>query len=250
MLAAGDERTSVTETRIAELEKRAPRLAISGKLPKDAIVRRDGEEIPAAKIGLAAPVDAGGHIVLVVRPGKPDRRFDVVLQEGERRELDVSEPAAGPPPVVASAEPARRPPPPTTTASAGEPSTKETPTVAYALLGIGVAGLLTSAVTGAMALGKKSTMSAHCNGAVQCDQEGLDAASAGKTLSTISTIGFGVGLVGAGLGSYFLFTTDDKKTALRGHRRGAYINEAKVAAPRPARSLLRQAPTGIRAAAR
>ncbi|MFO0741045.1 MAG: hypothetical protein U0270_34420 [Labilithrix sp.] len=61
-------------------------------------------------------------------------------------------------------------------------------TVGIVVGAAGVASLATGAVTGLMALGRASTVEDHCDDALACDREGVDAASSGSTLSTISTI--------------------------------------------------------------
>ncbi|MEP7125787.1 MAG: hypothetical protein ABJE95_32955, partial [Byssovorax sp.] len=65
-------------------------------------------------------------------------------------------------------------------------------TAGFVLGGVGVAGVAVGAVTGILTLGKKSTVTAHCT-ATACDRVGFDAESAGKGLSTISTLTFLVG---------------------------------------------------------
>ena len=62
-----------------------------------------------------------------------------------------------------------------------------------------------------------------------CDPEGGDANSSGKTLATVSTISLAVGVVGVGLGTYFILSSggDDKtETALvtRGGPTGGNIS--------------------------
>ena len=77
-----------------------------------------------------------------------------------------------------------------------------------------VAGLLVGAITGGMALGKKSTVDANCGSALHvadgvCDPTGLSAANSLKRLGLASTIGFVVGAAGVGTG-VVLFATEPK----------------------------------------
>jgi hypothetical protein len=74
--------------------------------------------------------------------------------------------------------------------------------------GVGVLGVGTSLVAGSLALGKKSTVASHCDGNL-CDPEGLDAASAGRTLTTVGTVSFAVGVAALGAGIYFILSSDD-----------------------------------------
>ena len=56
-------------------------------------------------------------------------------------------------------------------------------------------------------LSKKSTVEEHCENDICSDQAGVDAADAGRTLSTVSTITFAVGAAGIGAGLVLLLTT-------------------------------------------
>ena len=81
----------------------------------------------------------------------------------------------------------------------------------YVLAGVGAAGVVVGGVTGIMVLGKKKTADEHCYPEFRaCDQEGVDANESGRTLGTVSTVGFAIGLVGLGLGTYFILTSDDE----------------------------------------
>ena len=73
-------------------------------------------------------------------------------------------------------------------------------------------GIVVGATTGGLALGKKSTIDAHCTG-FACDAEGKRAADRAQTLAAISTVGFGVGLIGIGLGVVLLATNPSPKSS-------------------------------------
>jgi hypothetical protein len=71
-------------------------------------------------------------------------------------------------------------------------------------LGVGVAGIAVGSVLGILTLNKASQLSSACQPKNDCpagEQGDLNSASA---LALGSTIGFGVGAVGAVLGTYFL----------------------------------------------
>jgi hypothetical protein len=93
-----------------------------------------------------------------------------------------------------------------TSPPSSEGNTKRT--LGWVVGGVGVAGLAVGAVTGIMAMGDASTVKSNCgaNGACQ-GQSGVDAASSGKTASTLSTIGFIGGTALAGVGAYLLLTS-------------------------------------------
>jgi hypothetical protein len=66
----------------------------------------------------------------------------------------------------------------------------------------------TALVLGGLVIGKKSIVRDHCDAKGRtCDQTGLDAASSGKTLSTVSTVTFIVGAAATGVGAYFVLTS-------------------------------------------
>ena len=87
----------------------------------------------------------------------------------------------------------------TTPVSPPEPAAKKNNTAAYVLLGVGGVGLVVGSVTGALAFGKAS----DCPNKVCKTQSDLDSA---KSMATVSTIGFGVGIVGVAVGTILLLT--------------------------------------------
>jgi hypothetical protein len=123
----------------------------------------------------------------------------VRLGEGEAREIEL---AAGPPGAVSVKSDAA---PNGYKAEAGSAPAQGTSRVpAYVALGVGGAGLAVGAVTGVMALNGAQTVRQECP-AHQCTSPGgIDDASRTRTLSVVSTVGFGVGAVGAVIGTYLL----------------------------------------------
>jgi hypothetical protein len=79
----------------------------------------------------------------------------------------------------------------------------------YVLGGVGVVGLGVGGVAGALALGKKGVVNRECEG-TSCTQQGVDAAEAGQRDALVSTIGFGVGVVGLTAGIVLLFTSAEQ----------------------------------------
>jgi hypothetical protein len=90
----------------------------------------------------------------------------------------------------------------------GAPSGGGTRTLGFIVGGLGVAGIAVGAVTGVMTLGKKGVVDDHCNADGGCDQEGLDAASSGRTLSTVSTVAFAAGVGLTALGVFLIVSSD------------------------------------------
>lgn len=204
-LPPGDKRRPVAQQRAAALEPRLPKLSIrlAASAPSGTRVVRDGVELGAASLGTPLPVDPGQHVVVVSAPGRADRSFDLIVSEREIRalEVDVGEPR-------------------TTNAGALDQPHVEAPadsggsrTLGYVLGGIGVAGFVTSAITGVLLLQKKSTVDEHCDADKRCDAEGLAATRSGKTLGIVTTVGLVTGVVGVGAGTYLILSAGSPRDA-------------------------------------
>jgi len=195
-LAADDNRRAIAEQRVHALEPRVPKLSIrlAHSDREGVIVRRDGVTLGAASLDTALPLDPGEHVVIVEAPGTKPAEFHAQLAEGQSLTLDVAVGAALP----AGAEPQTGAP------QSGAPPAKNH-TAAYVVGGIGLAGLITGGIAGALVLSHKSTVDSQCVGK-ECTQKGLDAAHSGKTLGVVSTVGFVVAGLGLG-GATFLFLT-------------------------------------------
>jgi hypothetical protein len=108
-----------------------------------------------------------------------------------------------------------------------ESTTSSSPHAAvYVLGGLGLISLATCAVTGILVIDRADTVNTHCPNKL-CDDEGLAAASSGRTLSAVSTATFGVGVALTALSAYFLL--QPSKTAPRSAVRvGGTPNGANV----------------------
>jgi hypothetical protein len=70
-------------------------------------------------------------------------------------------------------------------------------------------------VAGILTLDAKSTNEEHCDNALRsCDAEGRDAAESGRLYGTLTTAGPAVGLVGVGLGTYFIVASGPNETGV------------------------------------
>lgn len=191
-LPPGDDRIPEARDRAAKLKPRLPRLTIdAGNPPPDGMeVKRDGVVLGSASLGSPLPVDPGEHEVVVTLRGQSPKTFQVSLNEGESKTLDIT--GAG-----------------SDVGGGGTgqlDSSSGNQTLGYVFGGIGIAGVVFGSITGVMALGKKSTVDEQCDSARFCSGEGADAASSGSTLATLSTVGWVVGALGIGAGAYFLLT--------------------------------------------
>jgi hypothetical protein len=175
-------------------------------VPADAgaSVTVDGKAIPAALVGADRPTDPGTHELTATAAGFRAAGQSVTLAEGAQQnitltlEKDPNAVAAGPPPLA----PGALPPAPVTPP---EPAPKKNNTPAYVAFGIGGAGILIGSIAGVVALSKAG----DCPSKVCPTQSDLDSA---KSTATISTIGFGVGIVGVAVGTV-LFLTGNKSEA-------------------------------------
>ncbi|WP_044243115.1 tetratricopeptide repeat protein [Chondromyces apiculatus] len=200
-LAPGDQRVPFAKEQAALLVARVARLTVKPprSMPAGARVFRDGQQLLPEEMGVETAVDPGRHEIEVEIPGAPRTRQSVLLAAGEVRTVMLDE-AAG----EASEATA------TVGASSGGLSRR---TVGYVVGGVGAASLTTSLILGGLVLGKKSTVDDECT-ATTCSPEGADAASAGRTLSTVSTVTFFAGLLGIGAGVYLVLTDSGaEKTA-------------------------------------
>ncbi|HEX4340231.1 MAG TPA: hypothetical protein VH062_30190 [Polyangiaceae bacterium] len=215
-LPPADERRPLVQKRIAALEARLPTLSIklSPGASAGAVVTRDSVELRAASLGVALPLDTGIHHIAVTAPGHDESKQDIVLAEGDRRELvvepgpetkAVTPPLGAPVPKTEAVPPTPTPAPP----PPAPPEHADTRMVGYVVAGIGVAGIGTALALGAVAIGKSNTVHDHCiKSANTCDSpSAVDAASSGSTIATASTVTFILGAAAVGVGAYFILTS-------------------------------------------
>jgi hypothetical protein len=195
------------------LDEAKPKIAalkIAVSAPPDAVltVKVDGERVPVANLDANRPADPGEHVVEASAPGYRTAKASVKLAEGassavaltleaEPRAVVVAEPVAPP-------APTEKPPP----VDDGKRSRKPIP--AYVAWGVGAVGVGVGAIFGLMALGKKSDLDEACPNKV-CPGGESSTIDSGKTLGTVSTIGFIVGGVGIGVGTYLFVAESNKK---------------------------------------
>jgi hypothetical protein len=215
-LPPSDPRHDYAKAQVDRLEPRLPHvtLTLAAGAPPDTKVR-DGETIySGAAFGLPLPVDPGKHDLVIEAPGRETRTVAVEIREAATMTIEI----------VPGAEKAESPAG-TETGSAAQGDARETSSSAggdgggfgkkqwgFVAGGVGVVGIGVGITAGIMALGKKSTTDEQCSEALQrCSQEGHDAASAGRTLAAVSTVGWIVGAVGVGAGVYLILSSGGEK---------------------------------------
>jgi hypothetical protein len=80
-------------------------------------------------------------------------------------------------------------------------------TVGFVLAGLGVTGIAAGSVTGILALHDKNVVDGNCNPARNgCNPTGFAAAQDGKTMATVSTIGFAAAALSLAAGAWLVIT--------------------------------------------
>ena len=184
----------------------------------------DDKPVNAALLGVRKPIDPGSHVVKVTADGfkATEKKFDVGEGASVDAPITMEKEAGGapvtPPPVVPpvttpttpttpdmTTTTTTTPPPPAPDADTGAPKSGSK-TLAYVAFGVGGAGLIAGGITGVLALGKKSDLDGKCNGGT-CPSSAQSDVDSYHSMGLISTIGFAVGIVGAGAGVYLLLTS-------------------------------------------
>jgi hypothetical protein len=198
-LAEKDDRRPIARQRVRALEPRLPYLTMqrAAATPPGVRVRIDGVELGEGSFGVALPMDPGTHELILVPPesGK-DQRRTFALREGEHLLLPIVLGTSAPP---SAAE----------LAPANEPFSTDGSRQKWIYIagGVGTAGVLFGAVTGVVALNKKSTADANCSDERRvCNPAGVEANESGKTYGTLSGVAFGVGVIGLAAGAYLWLT--------------------------------------------
>jgi hypothetical protein len=191
--------------RIAKL-----RIHVDGASADAVTVAVDGAPMPSALLDTPRPTDPGTHQITATAPGFLAASATVNVPDGGNSSASLTlalEPQVAPPPVAQNpAPPAPSPAPPPPAASAPPPpppqgSANVPAIVSFIAGGVGVA---VGSIFGVLALGSKSTLDGECGSAKQtCAPSDVSALS---TNAWVSNVGFGVGIVGAALGTYFVVT--------------------------------------------
>jgi hypothetical protein len=214
-LPQDDPRVSIARERVAGLDARVPRLTLRARrqFSPGTTVRVADLVLESASFGSPVPLDPGTYKVTVAAPGDSAQEFTVKLAEGDSVELGI--PADG----GVSAAPL--PDGVTGRLGAGAQGetkfTKPDPTLAYVAGGVGAAGLVVGSIAGIVGLHDESVGNGKCSDQTRtCNQIGHDANQSARSLATVSTVGFVVGVLGAGLGTYLWLTLPDTKTSAVG----------------------------------
>jgi hypothetical protein len=196
-------------TKLSKVKLVAPRPA-----PAGLAVKVDGKPVSEVVLGSEAPMDPGAHQLEVSAPGKKTSTTTFNVAAGpSSASVDMPELAD-----EAKGEPAG--PALSVNGQPADGSAKRT--TGFVIGGLGVAGVAVGAIFGVMYLGKQSDyngctkVNGFCDGDATKD---ADQKSSAETVGWISTIGFGVGIVGLAAGTYLILTSksssQEKASALR-----------------------------------
>ncbi len=210
-LPASDDRRPIAKQNADELEARVPRLSVrlDKSVPAGARVLRDSSPLSPEQLSQPLRLDPGTYHFHVEATGHQPARLKVVLVEKQRRELTLTPgPKLEPATTTAASSTPKQPVPTPAKPVAAEPAHSDLDPLAYGAIGVGIAGLVTAASTGLLALGQSQIVDDECNADKQCSQRGLEAGARGRTLSVISLVSLAVGVVGVGAGTYLVVSAN------------------------------------------
>ena len=196
-------REAFAKEHIDAIEPRLARLRINAEATPGLVIRRDGQEIPAAAIGTPIPVDPGTHTIEATAPGYSVWSTYIEIK-GAAEAKTVAIPKLTPQPAHEGAGAGG--PRPDTAPAAGGWGTRRIAGIAIG--GAGVAALGVGVVLGIVAAGEAGSAeddAALCPGKV-CSPAGREAIDAASTKALVSTVGVGVGVAAIGVGAFLILT--------------------------------------------
>ena len=198
---------------LKELEGVLARITITlHHAPSGAKVAIDGEPLDSSRLGEPILLPPGAVEVTATSPdGREVRSRKLTLTAGQDAKVDLAftrDDADDVPPTIVE-EGAEAPPP--TEAAPAPSSGGGKRTAAFIAGGVGVAGLATFAVFGAMSNSKYNSLDKACTGSV-CPPNRQDDIDAGKRDQMLANIALAVGAVGVGASAtLFLLASGDSK---------------------------------------
>lgn len=195
------------------LRARVPRLSVVARdlaqsEAKNVAVKIDGRPLAADDLGLERPIDPGVHRIEGSREGERWQVETVTLREGERR-LVTLHPETTTKPVASDPSPA---PPPTPAPPPPPPRGRRGTTLGIVALSVGGAGMITGITAGFIMLSQKSDLTAACP-SKSCPPSAYGDLDLYERTRTVSNVGYGVGIVGLGVGTVLLLTRPSAETA-------------------------------------
>jgi hypothetical protein len=204
------ERIELAQSHITALEPTLSHLMIqvpAGSDLPDLEIKRDGGVIRRAAWGSAMPVDPGDHLIEASAPGKTTWKQSVTIgPKADNKTLSI------PTLELAPVTPAAAPTVPVESASAPVQvhSGGRSP-AGWVAIGFGVVGLGVGSYFGLQAMSDQKKADDQCRND-QCRGDGLLQNQNAIKAANLSTVGFGVGIVGVGVGTALLLMSGGAAT--------------------------------------
>lgn len=212
----GDIQIEATD-RIRVLEAKVARLSLRRGAGSPPSLRAELDGQPT-KFDDRIPVDAGRHVVRALADGHAPAQQEIDVADGSSTTLDLQPgPSAGVTTTVVPVGPSPTSGDPAAPHSEGGGSGWTT--AGWIAGGVGVAGIALFAISAVIISGAEGDIEDACEGdRTECSAEAGEAADRGEAWMAPNAIGFGVGLVGLGLGVTFLVigADDGAQVAVRG----------------------------------
>lgn len=200
-----NERIEFANQHISKLETRLAHLNVN--VASDAqvaglTIQIDGSPLAEAAWGVAMPVDPGKHVVRADAPGKRsfETTIDAAAGSGEEK-LEI--------PALADAGSSGAGAVSGGATTTGASSSSSGRTLGWVIGGVGVASIGVGSYFGLRALSLWGDRNDGCTPG--CSTAAKAAGDDASSAATVSTIGFGVGLVGIGVGAYLLLSGGGEK---------------------------------------
>ena len=173
----------------------------------------DDDVIGEGALGLAVPIDPGEHRVTVSAPGHVSWSTTVTIVGAEQRGVHIpaleAQPPSPAPPLPAAAVVALAAPVPNSSVPAQNREDKagsSTPVAGLIVGGVGVVALGVGVGFGLSSLASYSEADELCPSPhLDCSNAAISERTSAESKAWVSTIAFGVGLVGVGVGAYLVF---------------------------------------------
>jgi len=248
------EREKIAREQRDKLTPQVPELTLV--LPKDApantVVKRGNDVLRRPSLGVALPTDPGEYVLTTQVPGGKLVEKKLKLAKGEKKtvtlEVALPEPGAevgaGAGAGNGSGQPGGSGGGPGPDGATPEEGGGGRRVAAYIAGGVGIAGLAAGGILGGLTLAKKNELASKegCSFATKTctDTAVLNELNEARTLGWISTAGFGVGIVGLGVGAVLLLTEPSSK------REGdaATVGAKRRSLPRVSATVLAAGPEG------
>jgi hypothetical protein len=180
--------------------------------PAGATVVVDGEAVGATPLVSSLWLDPGKHTVVVSKEGFESVERPISVSAGTSTTVSIALLAQAKAGTASGATPTLLPQPVPPIATGGA---RWSPLV-YAGFGLAGAGLIAGSVTGAIAIGKASSLGGSCENKA-CPPSASSDLSTGRTMGNVSTVSFVVAGIGAAVGIVALLVVphheSDAKTA-------------------------------------